>query len=115
MQTIQSLDPLRSAVEALRADEDMRSFYMTDFLARQFEAFLVKPLGLDRHPELTEMYFGAYDRLLYIAQTDDPELTEKAREAARILGLAFERRLTGYGDLTSALQSTGRLLKTPQS
>ncbi|MFN0262729.1 DUF1638 domain-containing protein [Tepidamorphus sp. 3E244] len=84
-------------------DRDMTAFYMTDFLARQFEAFLVKPLGLDRHPELREMYFGNYETLVYLAQTDDPDLTEKAKDAAKFLGLAFERRLTGYGDLTSAL------------
>ena len=88
---------------ALRADEDMRSFYMTDFLARQFEAFLVKPLGLDRHPELRDMYFGNYETMVYLAQTDDPDLDRKAQEAAAFLGLAYERRFTGYGDLVPAL------------
>jgi hypothetical protein len=86
-----------------RHDEDMTSFFMTDFLARQFEAFLVKPLGLDRHPELRDMYFGNYQKLIYIAQTDDPELSRKAEEAADFLGLEYERRLTGYGDLIPAL------------
>ena len=74
-----------------------------------------QPLGLDRHPELKEMYFGAYERLLYIAQTDDPVLTEKARAGAELLGLAFERRLTGYGDLSPAMRHANRLVKTPQS
>ena len=77
---------------------------MTDFLARHFETFLIRPLGLDRHPELRDMYFGHYTRLLYIAQTDDPALTERARAAAKRLGLAFERRQTGYGDLATALR-----------
>jgi hypothetical protein len=87
------------------ADEDdyLTTFFMTDFLARHFDTFLIRPLGLDRHPELRDMYFAHYTRLLYIAQTDDADLTEKARHAADRLGLAFERRLTGYGDLAPAL------------
>lgn len=85
------------------ADDDMMSFYMTDFLCRQFDAFFMKPLGLDKHPELIKDYFGNYERLVYIAQTDDPELDKVAEKAAKMLGLAYERRSTGYGDLTSEL------------
>lgn len=85
------------------ADDDMMSFYMTDFLCRQFEAFFIKPLGLDRHPELIKDYFGNYEKLIYLAQTDDPELDKVAEKAAVMLGLAYERRPTGYGDLTSEL------------
>ena len=84
-------------------DEDMMSFYMTDFLCRQFEAFFIKPLGLDRHPELIKDYFGNYEKLIYLAQTDDPELDKVAEKAAALLGLAYERRRTGYGDLTPEL------------
>ncbi|MDX8523945.1 DUF1638 domain-containing protein [Mesorhizobium sp. MSK_1335] len=85
------------------ADDDMMSFYMTDFLCRQFEAFFIKPLGLDRHPELIKDYFGNYQKLIYLAQTDDPELDKVAEKAAAMLGLAYERRPTGYGDLTVEL------------
>lgn len=85
------------------ADGDMMSFYMTDFLCRQFEAFFIKPLGLDRHPELIKDYFGNYEKLVYLAQTDDRELDKVAEKAAVMLGLAYERRRTGYGDLTSEL------------
>ncbi|TGV78939.1 DUF1638 domain-containing protein, partial [Mesorhizobium sp. M00.F.Ca.ET.149.01.1.1] len=85
------------------AEDDMMSFYMTDFLCRQFEAFFIKPLGLDRHPELIKDYFGNYEKLIYLAQTDDPELDKVAEKAAAMLGLAYERRPTGYGDLTSEL------------
>ena len=84
-------------------DDDMMSFYMTDFLCRQFEAFFIKPLGLDRHPELIKDYFGNYEKLIYLAQTDDPELDKVAEKAAVMLGLAYERRPTGYGDLTGEL------------
>ncbi len=88
---------------AERAEEEMGAFYLTDFLVRQFDAFVWRPLGLDRHPELRGMYFGNYDRLVYQAQTDDPGLDAKAAECAARLGLRYERRLTGYGDLAPAL------------
>ena len=87
------------------SESEFTAFYLTDFLVRQFEAFIIKPMGLDRHPELRDMYFGNYEKLVYQAQTDDPALTEKAKEAAETLGLAFERRLTGYGDLEVTLKA----------
>ena len=87
-----------------RGDADMDAFYLTDFLARQFEAFVVQPLGLDRHPELRDVYFGNYRRLIYLEQAPDPALESKARAAAERLGLAYEKRDTGYGDLASFLQ-----------
>ncbi|MEM9576249.1 MAG: DUF1638 domain-containing protein [Pseudomonadota bacterium] len=86
------------------SEDNLTTFYLTDFLVRQFDAFIVKPMGLDRHPELRDMYFANYEKLVYQAQTDDPELTEKAKACAARLGLAFERRLTGYGDLAKALE-----------
>jgi hypothetical protein len=88
---------------AFAARDEMTAFYLTDFLVRQFDAFVTKPLGLDRHPELRDMYFGNYEKLVYQAQTDDPALTAKARACAEFLGLGFERRFTGYGDLETAL------------
>ena len=60
-------------------------------------------MGLDRHPELRDMIFGNYRRLIYLAQTDDPDLDAEAERCAQRLGLADERRLTGYGDLAAAL------------
>lgn len=83
--------------------DEMTAFYLTDFLVRQFDAFVWKPMGLDRHPELRDMYFGNYEKLVYQAQTDDPALDARARDCADRLGLAYERRFTGYGDLTPAL------------
>lgn len=96
-------------------DGDMTTFYMTDFLCRQFDAFFMKPLGLDRHPELAQDYFGNYEKLVYLAQVEDPSLEEVAVGAAKMLGLAYEKRSTGYGDLTPALASAGRDAKTPGS
>ncbi|WP_333816031.1 DUF1638 domain-containing protein [Tabrizicola sp.] len=85
------------------ADDEFTAFYLTDFLVRQFDAFVWKPMGLDRHPELRDMYFGNYTKLVYQAQLDDPALDAKAQDCARRLGLAYERRLTGYGDLAVTL------------
>ena len=87
-----------------QTDDLITTFFMTDFLARHFETFLVKPLGLDRHPELREMYFGNYTRMLYIAQTDSDLLQENARAAAEFLGLEYELRITEYGDMTTAFK-----------
>jgi hypothetical protein len=87
------------------ADSDITAFYFTDFLCRQFESFFIKPLGLDRHPELARDFFGNYEKLVYLAQTDDPALEKVAQDAAAMLGLAYEKRFTGYGDLTTVLVS----------
>ncbi len=86
-----------------RIDDEFTAFYLTDFLVRQFDAFVWRPMGLDRHPELRDMYFGNYTKLVYQAQTNDPLLDAKAQDCARRLGLAYERRFTGYGDLVTAM------------
>ena len=88
---------------AFEEKDEITAFYLTDFLTRQFDAFVWKPLGLDRHPGLREMYFGHYDKLVYQAQIEDPALVEKARDCAKRLGLEFEYRHTGYGDLAREL------------
>ena len=88
----------RAAFEAL-ADEEPGTFYLTDFLVRNFERLVIRGLGLDRHPELLPLYFGNYRRLLYLAQTADPGLDARAEAAAARLGLAFDRRFTGLGGL----------------
>jgi hypothetical protein len=90
-------------VEAFEARDEMTAFYLTDFLVRQFDAFVWKPLGLDRHPELRDQYFAGYERLIYLAQTEGATLDRLARGYAERLGLEYERRFTGYGDLASAL------------
>ena len=96
-----------AAFEALQ-EEEVGTFYLTDFLARNFERIVWRGLGLEQHPELLETYFGSYRRLVYLAQTDDPELVEQARAAAAQLGLAFERRTTGLGDLATAIREAAR-------
>jgi hypothetical protein len=92
----------RAAFASLH-DEAPGTFYLTDYLARNFDRLVVRGLGLDRHPELLPAYFGNYTRLVYLAQTDDAELTARAEAAATRLGLAFERRLTGLGELAPGI------------
>ena len=93
-------------------DEEPGTIYLTDYLTRHFDRLMWQGLGLDRWPELLEDYFGNYTRLVYLAQTEDPALTEQAREAADRLGLVFERRLVGYGEMEPALVSIGGAVMT---
>jgi hypothetical protein len=95
-----------AAAFAALQDEEVGTFYLTDFLARNFERIVWCGLGLADHPELLPLYFGNYRRLVYLAQTEDPELVERARAAADRLGLAFERRQTGLGDLATAIRTS---------
>ena len=83
---------------ALMEDEPA-SFFLTDYLARHFETLILKGMGIDKHPELEEMMFGNYRRLVYLAQEDTPELRAKAEAAAARRGLEYEHRKTGYGEL----------------
>ena len=90
------------AWDAMQEDEPA-TFYLTDFLARHFESLVVRGLKLDVHPELVPMMFGNYKRLVYLAQTDNAALRERAEAAATFLGLAFMERRTGYGELQPSL------------
>ena len=90
--------------DALVAEEPA-TFFLTDFLARNFDRLVIQGLGLDRHPELLAAYFGNYRRLVYLAQTEDPALVAAARRGARRLGLAFEARHTGLGELATTIQA----------
>ena len=86
-----------------RSEDEITAFYLTDFIARQFGALIWRGLKLDKHPELRDMYFGNYTKVIYLAQTDNPALDAKAQTAAKRLGLGYERRFTGYGELASVL------------
>ena len=83
--------------------QDPGVFYLTDFLVRGFEGTIVKGLGLDRFPELRDVYFANYNRLVYLVQQEDAALIEKARAIAGTLGLPLELRRTGYGLLEERL------------
>jgi len=84
-------------------DQELGTFFLTDYLAHHFDRLIWRGLGLDRWPELRDEYFGNYKRVVYLAQKDDPARTEEARLAAQRLGLEFERRHVGYGAMEPAL------------
>jgi len=86
------------------AGEEPGSFYLTDFLVRHFERLVVRGLGLDRQPALMPLYFGNYRRVVYIAQTDDPALQDRARRHAEYLGLGYHYRPSGDGPLSLLLR-----------
>ena len=90
------------------AEEEPGTFYLTDFLVRHFDRLIIRGMGIDRHPELLSMLFGNYRRVVYLAQREDPALEEKARAAAERLGLEYEYRYTGYGDLGTTLAGVAR-------
>ncbi len=80
------------------------SFYLTDFLARHFDRLVWESLGLDRYPQLRDMYFGNYRRLVYLSQFDNQALLEQAKHAASRLGLEFRHHRVGLGELAVGLE-----------
>jgi hypothetical protein len=88
---------------AANAEDDMTVFYLTDYIARYFDKLIWEGLGLDRHPELLPDYFQHYTKVVYLAQIKDAELERKAEAAAKKLGLAYEYRFTGYGELETEM------------
>jgi len=90
---------------AKTAEEDVTAFFLTDYLARHFDKLIWEGLGMDRHPELLPLYFGNYTKIVFLAQTRNEELAKKAMGAAKRLGLAYEYRYTGYGELERDLKA----------
>jgi hypothetical protein len=88
---------------AALADAEPGTFYLTDFLTRHFERLVIQGLGIDRHPELEQMYFHNYRKVVYLAQTRSSALSEEARRIAARLNLQFEEHFTGFGLLGERL------------
>ena len=93
-------------VERFGARDEIDAFYLTDFLARHFETFVVGPLKLREHPELRDMMFAHYTKVVHLRQAvTDGLAAAGAADAAAFLGLPLEIRRTGYGDLRDALRN----------
>ena len=90
---------------AALAEAEPGTFYLTDFLLRHFDRLVIRTLGIDRHPELRQAYFGNYRRLVYLAQSPKPDAEVRAREIAARLGLECAIRTTGYGGLGTSLSA----------
>jgi hypothetical protein len=91
-----------SQFEAIMA-ETPGTFFLTDYMVRSFDHLVIEGLGLDRHPELRDDYFGNYRRVIYLAQEDNAELRARAEWAAAQLDLPLEIRQVGYGELETRL------------
>ncbi|MDH3275745.1 MAG: DUF1638 domain-containing protein [Gammaproteobacteria bacterium] len=89
---------------AALAEAEAGTFYLTNFLTRHFDRLVRKGLGLDKRPELKDLYFGNYRRLVFLAQDDDPELRELAAEHARYLGLEYQYDFTGTAHVEKRLK-----------
>lgn len=89
-------------------EEELGSFFLTDYLVRHFQTLVVKGFGIDRYPNLKDMYFEHYKRLIYLVQDPDQNLSQQAKEAADFLGLDYEQRSVGYGLLFGAIDSVAK-------
>ena len=92
-------------------ENELGTLYLTDYLAKHFDLLVWRSLGLDRHPELLELYFGHYERVVHLAQLDDPAIRARAAAAADRLGLAFESHHTGYGEIGEVVVALGDRLE----
>ena len=88
------------AFDAL-AEEELGTFYLTDYMVRHFDSLIMEGMGLNKYPEMRDLMFGNYKRLVYLAQVDDPGLDAQAEQAAEKLKLAYRRIFTGYGELAT--------------
>lgn len=84
--------------------EEPGTYFLTDFLARTFERSVVRPLGLDLHPELRDVYFAHYARVVWLAQRPNTELREAAGSAAARIGLPLVERVVGDAGLERQLE-----------
>ena len=90
---------------AALSEAEPGTFYLTDFLAQHFDQVVTKPLKFEEHPELRDVYFGKYRKLVYLSQKSDIALVAAAKGAAEKLGLEFEHIPVGYGELETGLKN----------
>ena len=93
-----------SPVFAALAEAEPGTFYLTDFLVRHFDRLVIEEMKLDEHPELEQMLFGRYRKVVYLAQGDSSELLDQAERAATRLKLPLEVVTTGYGLLAKTVE-----------
>ena len=87
------------------SENEITTFYLTDFFCRYFDKFVWDALGLNRRDDMVDFVFGNYQKVVYLAQTDDDELRVKAEQIAERLKLKYEYRFTGYGDMERVMSS----------
>ncbi len=103
---------------AAMAEQELGTFYLTDYLAKHFEQLIMEGMGLNKHPQLIELMFAHYTELVYLVQDPDRQLDKFAEAAAEKLGLKYERVQTGYGQMAAELNTyysnyTEQVIKWP--
>jgi len=86
------------------SEEEIGTFYLTDYLVKNFNRIMIKGLGLDKHPELFEVYFEHYKKLVYLAQTENEQWNKDAEKYAKDFGFSYEYRFVGTGSLDSVFE-----------
>jgi len=87
------------------AEDELGTFFLTDYLAWHFDRLILEELGINKHPELRDMYFGNYTRMLYLAQTENPERLAQAQQAAAAINLPLEVHYTGLEPFSEAMNA----------
>ena len=86
------------------SEQEPGTFWLTDFLVRHFDSMVIKSLGLDKHPELRDMYFSNYTTATYLSQIPGEDLLRTAKNCSDKLGLDFKHIHTGFGAFEQALR-----------
>jgi hypothetical protein len=100
------------------AERELGTFYLTDYLAKHFDQLIMEGMGLNKHPNLKDLMFAHYTKLVYLVQQPDRQLDQFAEDAAKKLGLTYERVETGYGQMAQELNAhynnyTEQVIKWP--
>ena len=86
------------------SEQELGTFFLTDYLVKNFERLVIAGLGLDRYPELFDDYFKHYRKMVYLAQTKDSDLVNLAKRFADDFGWEFEHRFVGIDGLQPLVQ-----------
>ena len=86
------------------SEQEPGTFWLTDFLVRHFDSMVIKTLGLDKHPELRDVYFSNYTTATYLSQISEEKLLHSAKKCSDKLGLDFRHIHTGFGAFEQALR-----------
>ena len=87
-------------------EQELGTFYLTDFLVKHFERLVIEGLGMDQHPELRNDYFKHYKKVIYLAQSRSESLQQDAKKYADFLDLDYSFYYTGLDNLESQLNQS---------
>ncbi|RED52263.1 DUF1638 domain-containing protein [Aestuariispira insulae] len=90
------------------AEQELGTFYLTDYMVRHFDSLIMEGMGLNKYPQMRELMFGNYKRLVYLAQMEDPKLDDLAEQAAEKLQLSYRKVFTGYGELATFMAAAAK-------